>query len=156
MGAETSAPEMVLPPRRSKFMQGKPAVGLSVQSHCSVKETVCTEQTHCKILYAEHQSFFLLLSCSKQESNQRNCPEPRFRTSLSHVRTTSKVKCALNRRFPSRAVSLAVPNGHATSRHTNVWALIQEDAGWIKCFTNIREVCENFFCIMWCNCKFCR
>ena len=40
----------------------------------------------------------------------------------------SEIERTLNMRFPSRAVSLAVPIGHATSRHTDVWALTQEDA----------------------------
>ena len=64
---------------------------------------------------------------------------------MSHVRTMSEVECTLNMHFPSRAVSLAVPNGHATSRHTDVWALIQEDAGGTKCFMGSREVCIIVF-----------
>ena len=147
---------MVLPPRRSKFLQATP---LWVSLHRSIvfmKETTCPKQTHCKIPCTGYLYFFLLLSCSKQESNQRNCPEPRFRTSLSHVRTMSEVARALSMCFPSRAVSLAVPNGHATSRHTEIWALIQEDAGGTECFANGCEVCENCFDIMWCSCKFCR
>ena len=104
-----------------------------------VKELVYAEQTHCKSLITEHQHFFLLLSCSKQESNQRILPEtfgfdPWFRTSLSHIRTMSEIARALNMRCPSRAVSLAVPNGHATSRHTGVWTWVQEDAGGVILF----------------------
>ena len=58
---------------------------------------------------------------------------------MSHIRTTSGVKRALSMRFPSRAVSLAVPNGHATSRHTDVWALTQEDAGGSASPHRLRE-----------------
>ena len=39
------------------------------------KELAYFKQTHCKIPCTGHQHFFLLLSCSKQESNQRILPE---------------------------------------------------------------------------------
>ena len=59
---------------------------------------------------------------------------------VSHVRPMSEVARALSMHLPSRAVSLAAPNGHATSRHTEVWAISHEDAGGSVSLYMLRKV----------------
>ena len=108
MGAETSASEMVLPPRKRHFAPNRPTVKFHAQGI---------------ILFS---CYFLVANKKVTKEIARNL---RFRTSLSHVRTMPEIARTLSVCLPSRAVSLAVPNGHATSRHTGVWTWVQEDAG---------------------------
>ena len=69
MGAETSAPPMVLPPRTRDYCLQTRCGSLSAQSYCAVKETVCAKQTHCKFT-SNKSAFPFDKSSPKQGSSQ--------------------------------------------------------------------------------------